>query len=128
MYLIKDKTNDPQGLDLLKLIKKIIDIVYKGSNPTWTLTKIRGYGQTVCELEDKVLQFSKIKIKSDKLLNIIENNDQWFYDLQCVDVKLNLKFGVVDSGLLFIDGGNLEEIKTILSVFKEVVWRDGSVS
>ena len=70
----------------------------------WRITMARGYGETLCAMEDDLEESSEIEIEPKRILELSRSSEEWFYDLRCTDDRVGIVFGVLDSGGLFIQG------------------------
>ena len=104
MLLIKDKTDDAQGFPLVKLLEMISDCLEFDSDYPLRIVKAFGYGIQICEFEDELEEKDGIPITMGELLKLALDNEQWFYDFDCFDPKSGFRFGLIDSGALFIKG------------------------
>ena len=77
--------------------------------PTLQDTQLRvargawGYGPTVCSLEDDLSSSTEASITFWDLRNALSNGE-YFYDVQLTAQSVAVRFGVVDSSWLFVDG------------------------
>lgn len=117
MYLIRDSTNDGQQFPLTKLLEEVCLVDEKAGLPSsWLITSVQGYGLDVCALEDAINTRGSLSINAERLVDISRDENQWFYDLRCLDPGLNMEFGVLDSAALFLQG-NEEQSRLISSCF-----------
>lgn len=72
-----------------------------------------GYGSTVCSLEDELSSSTEVTITFQDLRNALSNGE-YFFDVQLTADALKLRFGVVDSAWLFVEGHDelIESIRT----------------
>jgi hypothetical protein len=117
MYLIRDKAEGPQRLPLALLLERIAEL--KGSCARWRISKTRGYGEQICDLEDRVLREDSVLIDADEVIRLANDPQQWFYDLACSTEDGTFFFGVLDSGALFLSGDD-DLVRRLLVGFREV--------
>jgi hypothetical protein len=81
LYFIKEKADSAQGFPLTRLFEEILKVFYRDEEPQFCLAKVRGYGKSICRLEDEVLRRDKVRVSKDELQRIVNSEDEWFYDL-----------------------------------------------
>lgn len=120
MYLIKDPVDDSQRFPLTAFLEHVLNAVGAGdASRNWRVFCSWGYGKDVCALEDLLEERESIQIQPSDLLRISKDTGQWFYDLHCVDEQAFLRFGVLDSSALYLDG-NEDLCKRIADCFDQV--------
>ncbi len=76
-----------------------------------------GYGPMVCSLEDDLLSSTEVTIKFQELRNALARGE-YFYDVQLTAEAVRVRFGVVDSAWLFVEGQD-ELIESIGAEFND---------
>ncbi len=76
-----------------------------------------GYGSTVCSLEDDLSSSTEVTIAFQDLRSALSNGE-YFYDVQLTAETVKVRFGVVDSAWLFVEGQD-ELIESIRAEFDD---------
>lgn len=119
MYLILDPMDDGQQFPLARFLAEVAAIGRSPSRPYWEVVSACGYGKDVCDMEDVLEDQASIPDGAEQVLKISSDPNQWFYDLQCVDCDSGLRFGVLDSSGLFIEGSE-ELCRLVTAKFEDV--------
>ena len=115
MILIRDKTDTPQQLPM-SLFLKTLRKLSKNKIESIYITRSEGYGLTINKWNDQLQNKDSIIEKFDDLLNICENDKEWFYWLQCkIPDNEIISFGIIDSTGIYIEASNT--IETYFSNF-----------
>ncbi len=119
MILIRDKTQDAQGFPLVKLLEAII--LYLNVNPDYEFTVVKAWGRgiQICKIEQLLEERNELQVDLEFLLKLGRDSEEWFYDFECHDTKSGFRFGLIDSGALFIDG-EIDIVKKISQVFENI--------
>ena len=109
MILIRDKTDTPQQLPM-SLFLKTLRKLSKNKIESIYITRSEGYGLTINKWNDQLQNKDSITEKFDDLLNICENDNEWFYWLQCkIPDNEIISFGIIDSTGIYIEASNTIE-------------------
>jgi len=101
--------------DFLNMIKFLFNDFI---NNEWEIFKgAYGYGEKICEIEDKLENKNSIKINAKELLPYISNEQQYFDNAKIRVNNLNMEFGIHDSTFYFIRG-DLDLLNNLSIKFK----------
>ena len=117
---IFDKIETAQGFPLLELLKQVI-VVLDATDASFFVTRARGYGDQVCELDEATDRSNEVAVSTEDLERLSRGTDEWFYDVEVVGraQERTVRFGLHDSTALFVEA-EAELVKRITSAFKDV--------
>lgn len=84
----------------------------------WFIQRAWGYGEDVCAIEDALEKVDSFSIDYDSLNTLLEDQSQYFNDVDIVNARTKIVFGVFDNTILFVRSKKRKFLETVASAFK----------
>ncbi len=126
MYaLIRDKTNDSQRLPLGRAVRALV-ASFHATHTHLVVSMASGYGLRVNDLDDATEGGSEVTVSLSELMEIIDAEDEWFYELRVRDANRAFAFGIVDSTAVLIQAEE-EVVRRVTATFSDVAFYAGEL-
>lgn len=116
-YWIRDQDETPQRFPLQRLLRRAFEVA-GGEQSTCEVTRARGYGLEIRQLEQQLDVEDVVHVSLQVLDRLSEGSEEWFYELDARVPGAGLRFGLHDSTALFVEG-DAATSKRIVDVFTD---------
>lgn len=101
-YLIADEDDTPQRFPLGRLLGALA--VTSLGPPVWLVVRAAGYGERINELGETLDDVDSVEMSHAELAELARGVDEWFYDVEITSPDQTIRFGIIDSSAMFVDG------------------------
>jgi len=103
--------------EIIKVMNRINSSILQGE---WEIVQgAYGYGEVICEIEDRLNKGKKCTIKYEELFPLLIEDEQYFYNVTLMKVGSNLSLGIFDSSFLFLRCDDQKILQEVMSNFKK---------
>lgn len=115
--VVGDEIDTPQRFNLIKLLGVILGQLGTGA-AVWHVHRAEGYGLGINRLNAQLDVESSVRLEVHELAALLPGFAEWFYWLDAVSDDGTVRFGVVDSSYMFVDGPPAV-IEAVVTCFRE---------